>query len=61
VFQNIRRKPTAKNTHIVMHQQELGKGANEQKEEREKNIFFKHQPNIILIVILILTFLKSEL
>jgi hypothetical protein len=35
VFQNVRKKPTGKHTHNGICQQELEKGAHQQKEEKD--------------------------
>jgi hypothetical protein len=52
-YKNTRRKPIGKNTHIGICQQELAKGACQQKEEKHTHIYiYTFSTNLILIPIL---------
>jgi hypothetical protein len=51
-FKSTRRKPTGKNTHIGIRQQELAKEARQQKEEKD---IYTFSTNLILILLPILT------
>jgi hypothetical protein len=58
MFQSTRKKPTGENTHNGICQQELAKGAPQEKEEQDIYIY-TFSTNLILILIPILTSPKT--